>query len=84
MKSQLNLWILDNLHRYWQRSGMAKAKQTKGKAAASDGERRQSTIYFPVDVLKRAKKYGIDTDRELSEIVSVALVEYLDRIGAPK
>lgn len=62
---------------------MAKAKRTKG-GTAEKVERRQSTIYFPVDVLKRAKKYGIDTDRDLSEIVSVALAEYLDRIGAPK
>ena len=62
-----------------------KTEKTKRKATAADtAERRQATIYFPVDLLKRSKKYGIDTDRELSDIVTTATAEYLDRLGAPK
>ena len=62
-----------------------KTKTTKHKVkAAATTERRQATIYFPVDLLKRAKKYGIDTDRDLSEITTSAVAEYLDRLGAPE
>ena len=54
------------------------------KRKSKQVERRQSTIYFPTDVLKRAKIFGITHDRDLSEIVAVAVTEYLDRLGAPE
>ena len=62
---------------------MSKKTETNKRKAAK-AERRQATIYFPVDLLKRAKKYGIDVDRELSDITTTAVAEYLDRNGAPK
>ena len=74
-------WILDNGPHTGRQLIMAKSKTTPPKPAPV--EKRQSTIYFPVDVLKRCKKFGIDQDRELSEIVTTAVVEYLDRVKAP-
>ncbi len=65
-------------------SNMAKKTKTTKRKTADTAERRQATIYFPVDLLKRAKKYGIDVDRELSDITTTAVAEYLDRNGAPK
>ena len=76
--------ILDSDPRYWHGSNMVKKTETKKRKTADTGERRQTTIYFPVDLLKRAKKYGIDVDRELSDIVTTAVAKYLDRIGAPE
>ena len=64
------------------------AKTNKPKKATTpakgDDERRGTTIYWPAALLKRAKKFGIDEDRELSEITMTAVAEYLDRVGAPK
>lgn len=76
--------ILDSDPHYWHGSDMAKKTETKKRKAADTTERRQATIYFPVGLLKRAKKYGIDTDRELSDIVTTAVAKYLDRLGAPE
>ena len=52
--------------------------------AAKRNTQKQTTIYFPDDLLKRAKKWGIDVDRDLSDLVCDALAEYLDRVGAPQ
>jgi len=81
---KLSFPILDSAPHPWHLSFMAKKTEpTKARTAAKDsGERRGTTIYWNVDLLKRAKKYGIDEDRELSEIVTTAVTEYLDRIGA--
>jgi predicted transcriptional regulator len=53
------------------------------KTQKQKDERRQATIYLPVDVLKRVKIFGITVDREMSEIIADAVTEYLDRHNAP-
>jgi hypothetical protein len=58
--------------------------QRKPTDGANPSERRQATVYFPLGLLRRAKHYGIDYDRELSDIVTEAVREYLDRLGAPE
>lgn len=66
---------------------MAKTTPKTKKAttpAKGDDERRGTTIYWPAALLKRAKKFGIDEDRELSEITTTAVREYLDRLRAPE
>ena len=45
-------------------------------------DRRQSTVYFPSNVLKRLKIYGITVDREMSDLVTEAVTDYLNRKGA--
>jgi hypothetical protein len=50
---------------------------------AKRNTQKQCTIYFPDPLLKRAKKWGIDVDKDLSDLVCEALIEYLDRAGAP-
>ena len=47
-----------------------------------NSDRRQSTVYFPSNVLKRLKIYGITVDREMSDLVTEAVTEYLNRKGA--
>ena len=45
--------------------------------------RRSTTVYFPPDVLKRVKIYGITVERDMSDIVAEAVTEYLDKRKAP-
>ena len=55
------------------------AKNTKTPEPPSKPDKRGSTIYWPVDLIKAAKIFGIENDRDLSEIVCTAVAEYLAR-----
>jgi hypothetical protein len=56
-----------------------KASESLNVPMSRDPERRASTIYFHIDLLKRLKIFCINADRDMSRVVEDAVIEHLDR-----
>jgi hypothetical protein len=59
---------------------MAKGSR-QGERKADSGDKAKVTLNLPADLVRQAKHYGIDHDRDLQDMVTDALRAYLAKAG---